>query len=116
MERQLWKRPTEAIKKRHPEVKGDNKINNVNTILSKEKLTCVTKKILKEEFAKQEDIITKLINENFQITIKEIKKLVYQDTWSPSSLAPKGNSKSETLIVKIFSLKQKKQIKYFQPL
>ena len=33
---------------------------------------------------------------------------------APGSFAPKGNSKFETLIVKMFSLKNKNKIKCFQ--
>ena len=47
---------------------------NVNTLLSKENLKCLIKEILNEEFAKQEENITKLINGNFQTTMTKLKK------------------------------------------
>ena len=45
-----------------------------NTLLSKGNLKCMIKEILNEEFAKQEENITKLINGNFQTTMAELKK------------------------------------------
>ena len=47
---------------------------NVSTLLSKENLKCMIKEILNEEFTKQEENITKLINGNFQTTMAELKK------------------------------------------
>ena len=42
--------------------------------LNKGNLTGLIKEILKEEFAKQEKNISNLINENFEVTVKEIRK------------------------------------------
>ena len=47
---------------------------NVNTLLNKENLKCMIKVILNEEFTKQGQNITKLINGNFQTTMAELKK------------------------------------------
>ena len=45
--------------------------------LNKKNLTGLIKDILKEEFAKQEKNISNLINGDFEITIKEMRK--FQD-------------------------------------
>ena len=52
----------------------EDNAKNVNTLLSKENLKCMIKEILNEEFTKQEENITKLINGNFQTTMAELKK------------------------------------------
>ena len=46
----------------------DDNGKNVNTLLSKENLKCMIKEILNEEFLKQEESVTKLINWNFETT------------------------------------------------
>ena len=70
---ELLKRLTEAIREIHSE-SIDNKLNEPDTPLDKKNLTGLIKKILKKEFAKQEKNISNLINGNFEITMKEIKK------------------------------------------
>ena len=52
----------------------EDNAKNVNTLLSKENLKSMIKEILNEEFTKQEENITKLINGNFQTTMAELKK------------------------------------------
>ena len=52
----------------------EDNAKNVNTLLSKENLKYMIKEILNEEFTKQEENITKLINGNFQTTMAELKK------------------------------------------
>ena len=52
----------------------EDNAKNVNTLLSKENIKCMKKEILNEEFTKQEENITKLINGNFRTTIAELKK------------------------------------------
>ena len=47
----------------------------VNTLLSKKTLKYMIKEILNEEFIKQEENITKLINGNVQTTMAELKNL-----------------------------------------
>ena len=74
---ELLKRLTEAIWKIHSERIDNNKLNEPDTTLNKENLTGLIKEILKEEFAKQEKNISNLINGNFEITMKEIRK--FQD-------------------------------------
>ena len=55
----------------------EDNAKNVNTLLSTENLKCIVKEVLNEEFTKQEENITKLINGNFQTTMAELKK--FQD-------------------------------------
>ena len=55
----------------------EDNAKNVNTLLSKENIKCMKKEILNEEFTKQEENITKLINGNFRTTIAELKKSQY---------------------------------------
>ena len=45
-----------------------------NSSQEKENIKCMKKEILNEEFTKQEENITKLINGNFRTTIAELKK------------------------------------------
>ena len=45
--------------------------------LSKENLKCMIKETLNEEFSKEEENFTKLINGNFQTTMAELKKSQY---------------------------------------
>ena len=71
---ELLERFTEAIRKIHSESIDNNKLNEPDTPLNKENLTGLIKEILKEEFAKQEKNISNLINGNFEITMKEIRK------------------------------------------
>ena len=71
---ELLKRLTEAIREIHSESIDNNKLNEPDTPLDKKNLTGLIKKILKKEFAKQEKNISNLINGNFEITMKEIKK------------------------------------------
>ena len=71
---ELLKRFTEAIREIHSESIDNNKLNEPDTPLNKENLTGLIKEILKEEFAKQEKNISNLINENFEVTMKEIRK------------------------------------------
>ena len=71
---ELLKRLTEAIREIHSESIDNNKLNEPDTPLNKENLTGLIKEILKEEFAKQEKNISNLINGNFEITMKEIRK------------------------------------------
>ena len=52
----------------------EDNAKNVNTLLSKENIKCMKKETLNEEFTKQEENITKLINGNFRTTIAELKK------------------------------------------
>ena len=70
----LLKRLTEAIREIHSESIDNNQLNEPDTPLNKENLTGLIKEILKEEFAKQEKNISNLINGNFEITMKEIRK------------------------------------------
>ena len=70
----LLKRLTEAIREIHCESIDNNKVNEPDTPLNKENRTDLIKEILKEEFAKQEKNINNLINGNFEITMKEIRK------------------------------------------
>ena len=72
---ELLKRLTEAIREIHSESIDNNKLNEPDTPLDKKNLTGLIKKILKKEFAKQEKNISNLINGNFEITMKEIKKI-----------------------------------------
>ena len=74
---ELLKRLTEAIREVHSESIDNKKLNEPDTTLNKENLTGLIKEILKEEFAKQEKNISNLINGNFEITMKEIRK--FQD-------------------------------------
>ena len=71
---ELLKRLTKAIREMHSESIDNNKLNEPDTPLNKENLTGLIKEILKEEFAKQEKNISNLINGNFEITMKEIRK------------------------------------------
>ena len=71
---ELLKRLTEAIREIHSESIDNNKLNEPDTPLDKKNFTGLIKKILKKEFAKQEKNISNLINGNFEITMKEIKK------------------------------------------
>ena len=71
---ELLKRLTEAIREIHSESIDNNKLNEPDTPLDKKNFTGLIKKILKKEFAKQEKNISNLINRNFEITMKEIKK------------------------------------------
>ena len=65
---------TEAIGEMHSENIDNSKLNEPDTPLNKENLTGLIKEILKEEFAKQEKNISNLVNGNFEITMKEIRK------------------------------------------
>ena len=67
----MSKRLIEVIK-RNPS--QENNVKNVNTLLSKENFKYIIKEILNEEFTKQEENITKLINGNFQTTMAELKR------------------------------------------
>ena len=58
----------------HSERIDNNKLNEPDLPLNKENLTSLIKEILTEEFAKQEKSISNLINGNFEITMKEIRK------------------------------------------
>ena len=71
---ELLKRLTEEIREIHSETIDNKRLNEPDTPLNKENLTGLIKEILKEEFAKQEKNISNLINENFEITMKEIRK------------------------------------------
>ena len=71
---ELLKRLTEVIRDMHSDSIDNNKLNEPDTPLNKENLTGLIKEILMEEFAKQEKNISNLINENFEITMKEIRK------------------------------------------
>ena len=71
------KRLTETIQEIHSESIDNKKVNESDMSLNKENLTGLIKEILKEKFAKQEKNISNLINGNFEITMKEIRK--YQD-------------------------------------
>ena len=46
---------------------------NGNTCIREERLTALMKKIFAEELEKQQQSLLKLINGNFEITMKEIK-------------------------------------------
>ena len=46
---------------------------NGNTCITEERLTTLMKKIFAEELEKQQQSLLKLINGNFEITMKEIK-------------------------------------------
>ena len=70
----LVKRLTEAIREIYSESIDNNKLNEPDMPLNKENLPGLIKEILKEEFAKQEKNISNLINGNFEITMKEIRK------------------------------------------
>ena len=70
----LLKRLTEAIREMHSDSVDNNKLNETDTPLNKENLTGLINEIIKEEFAKQEKNISSLINGNFEITMKEIRK------------------------------------------
>ena len=52
----------------------NNKLNGPDAPLNKENLAGLIKEILKEKFAKQENNISNLINENFEIKMREIRK------------------------------------------
>ena len=69
---ELLKRLTEAIPEIQSESIDNNKVNEPDMSLNKENVTGLIKEILKEEFAKQEN--GNLINGNFEITMKEIRK------------------------------------------
>ena len=69
---ELLKRLTEAIPGIQSESIDNNKVNEPDMSLNKENVTGLIKEILKEEFAKQEN--GNLINGNFEITMKEIRK------------------------------------------
>ena len=71
---ELLKRLTEEIREIHSETIDNKRLNEPDTPLNKENLTGLIKEILKEEFAKQEKNISNLINGNFEITMKEIRK------------------------------------------
>ena len=71
---ELLKRLTEEIREIHSENIDNKRLNEADTPLNKENLTGLIKEILKEEFAKQEKNISNLINGNFEITMKEIRK------------------------------------------
>ena len=71
---ELLKRLTETIREIHFESIDNNKLNEPDTPLNKGNLTGLIKEILKKEFAKQEKNISNLINGNFEITMKEIRK------------------------------------------
>ena len=71
---ELLKRLTEAIRELHSESIDNNKLKEPDTPLNKDNLTGLIKEILKEEFAKQEKSISNLINGNFDITMKGIRK------------------------------------------
>ena len=49
--------------------------SNGNTCISEERLTALMKKIFAEELKKQQQSLLKLISSNFEITMKEIKKI-----------------------------------------
>ena len=70
---ELLKRLTEAIREMHSESIDSNKLNEPDTPLNKENPTGLINEILKEEFAKQENNFSNLINGNFEIIMKEIK-------------------------------------------
>ena len=71
---ELLKRLTQVILETHSESLDKNKVNQPDTPLTKKNLTGLVKEILKEGFAKQEKNISNLINGNFEITMKEIRK------------------------------------------
>ena len=71
---ELLKRLTEEIREIHSETIDNKRLNEPDTPLNKENLTGLIKEILKEEFAKQEKNLGNLINENFEVTMKEIRK------------------------------------------
>ena len=71
---ELLKRLTQVVLEIHSESLDKNKVNQPDTPLTKKNLTCLVKEILKEGFAKQEKNISNLINGNFEITMKEIRK------------------------------------------
>ena len=71
---ELLKRLTQVVLEIHYESLDKNKVNQPDTPLTKKNLTCLVKEILKEGFAKQEKNISNLINGNFEITMKEIRK------------------------------------------
>ena len=73
---ELLKRLTETICKIHFESIDKNKVNEPDMPLNKGNLTSFIKEILKEEFAKQKNNISNLINGNFEITVKEISTIV----------------------------------------
>ena len=58
----------------HSESIDNNRVNEPDTPLNKENLTGLLKEILKEEFPKEEKNISNLINGNFRITMKDIRK------------------------------------------
>ena len=47
---------------------------NFKTLLNKENVKCMIKEILNEEFTKQEENMTKLINGSFQTPMAKLKK------------------------------------------
>ena len=65
---------TEAIREILSESIDNNRLNEPARTLNKENLTSLIKETLKEGFAKQEKNISNLINGNFEITMKEIRK------------------------------------------
>ena len=71
---ELLKTLIEAIREIHSASIDNNKVNEPDLPLYMENLTALTKEILKEEFAKQENNLSNLINGNFEITFKEIRK------------------------------------------
>ena len=74
---ELVKRLTQVIREIHSESLDKNKVNQPNTSLNKKNLTGLIKEILKEGFPKQEKNISNLINGNFEITMKSMRK--FQD-------------------------------------
>ena len=71
---ELLKRLTEAVWETYSESTDNSKVNESDRLLNKENLTSSIKETLKEEFAKQGRNISNLINRNFEITMKEIRK------------------------------------------
>ena len=67
---ELVKRLIEVIEKSSD---NDN-VQDSNTFINKDNLRSMIKEILNEEFMKQEEKITTLINGNFQTTMAELKK------------------------------------------
>lgn len=68
---ELYKRLIEMIGNAS---ENDKAAATVKSVIDKDNLRCMIKEILNEEFTKQEEKITTLINGNFQTTMAELKK------------------------------------------
>ena len=49
--------------------------DNDNTCISEERLTALMKKVFAEELEKEQQSLLKLLSDNFEITMKEIKNI-----------------------------------------